>query len=182
MGLFLEAPRSVSEVVFMRVLMFLLIFVLSVLCAACGGQKDGHFAVKPVQVVGECLYVYDGDTVLMNMNGEKRKIRLYGIDAPEMSQEFGDKSRALLSRLVEKKKITVSVTGEDRYGRVIGVIFVDGMDVNALMLKNGAAWHYKDFDKSTEYAELESLARMERLGLWATRSIMAPWEYRKQNK
>lgn len=168
--------------IFVRALVFLLIFALSILCAACGGQKDGHFAVKPVQVVGECLYVYDGDTVLMNMNGEKRKIRLYGIDAPELSQEFGDKSRALLSRLIEKQRITVNVMGEDRYGRAIGVIYIGGLDINAVMLKNGAAWHYKDYDKSVEYAELESLARKERLGLWATRSIMAPWEYRKQNK
>lgn len=168
--------------IFVRVLVFLLIFVLSVLCSACGGQKDGHFTVKPVQVIGECLYVYDGDTILMNLNGEKRKIRLYGIDAPELSQEFGDKSRVLLSRLIEKKKITVSVTGEDKYGRLIGVVYFDGLDINAVMLKNGAAWHYKEFDKSIEYVELESLARKERLGLWATRSIMAPWEYRKQNK
>ena len=168
--------------VFMRVLLFLLIFVLSVLSVGCDSQKPIKNGFKPVQVVGECVYVYDGDTVLVDAGGKKTKIRLYGIDAPELSQEFGDKSRALLSRLVEKKRITVSVTGEDKYGRLIGVVFFDGMDVNALMLKNGAAWHYKDYDKSTEYAELESLARKERLGLWATRSIMAPWDYRKQNK
>ena len=166
----------------MRVLLFLLVFVLSVLCSGCDIDRLPKNGFKPVQLVGECLYVYDGDSVLVDAAGKKTKIRLYGIDAPELSQEFGDKSRALLSRLIEKKKITVSVTGEDKYGRLIGVIFIDGMDVNALMLKNGAAWHYKDYDKSTEYAELESLARKERLGLWATRSIMAPWEYRKQNK
>lgn len=166
----------------MRVLLFLLVFVLSVLCAGCDGEKHVKNGFKPVQLVGECVYVYDGDTVLVDAAGKKTKIRLFGIDAPELSQEFGDKSRALLSRLIEKKKVTVSVTGEDKYGRLIGVIFVDGMDVNALMLKNGAAWHYKDFDRSAEYAELESLARKERLGLWATRSIMAPWDYRKQNK
>lgn len=166
----------------MRVLLFLLVFVLSVLCAGCDSDRLAKNSFKPVQLVGECVYVYDGDTVLVDAAGKKTKIRLYGIDAPELSQEFGDKSRALLSRLIEKKKITVSVTGEDKYGRLIGVVFFDGMDVNALMLKNGAAWHYKDFDRSAEYAGLESLARKERLGLWSTRSIMAPWEYRKQNK
>lgn len=166
----------------MRVLLLLLVFVLSVMSVGCDSQKSIKNGFKPVQVVGECLYVYDGDTVLVDAGGKKTKIRLYGIDAPELSQEFGDKSRALLSRLIEKKKITVSVTGEDRYGRLIGVVYFDGLDINAVMLKNGAAWHYKNFDKSIEYAELESLARKERLGLWATRSIMAPWEYRKQNK
>lgn len=166
----------------MRVLVFLFVFVLSFLCAGCDSDRLAKNGFKPVQLVGECVYVYDGDTVLVDAAGKKTKIRLYGIDAPELSQEFGDKSRALLSRLIEKKKVTVSVTGEDKYGRLIGVVFVDGMDVNALMLKNGAAWHYKDYDKSTEYAELESLARKERLGLWSTRSIIAPWEYRKNNK
>lgn len=166
----------------MRVLVFLLIFVLSVMSVGCDSDRLAKKGFKPVQVVGECLYVYDGDTVLMDSAGKKVKIRLAGIDAPELSQEFGDKSRSLLSRLIEKKKISVSVTGEDSYGRFIGTVFIDGLDINAVMLKNGAAWHYKDFDKSMEYAELESLARKERLGLWSSRSIMAPWEYRKQNK
>ena len=166
----------------MRVLVFLFIFVFSLFNLGCDSSRQGQKVFKPTQLSGECLYVYDGDTVLMDSAGKKVKIRLAGIDAPELSQEFGDKSRFLLSRLIEKKKMIVSVVNEDRYGRLIGTVFIDGLDINAVMLKNGAAWHYKDFDKSMEYAELESLARKERLGLWSSRSIMAPWEYRKQNK
>ena len=56
---------------------------------------------------------------------------------------------------------------------------MDGRDVSAEMLKVGMAWHYKQYSKDEEYAELENTARQQKIGLWADKNPVVPWEYRK---
>jgi endonuclease YncB( thermonuclease family) len=50
------------------------------------------------------------------------------------------------------------------------------------MLKAGMAWHYKQFDKSEEYARFETQARNKKIGLWADKNPIEPWLFRKQKK
>ena len=69
----------------------------------------------------------------------------------------------------------------DRYKRpVVWVYTIDGKDVSAEMLKAGMAWHYKQFDKSKKYADLENYARKKKIGLWKDKKPVPPWEYRKK--
>ena len=140
-------------------------------------------------IQGRCVTVLDGDTVtvLDGMNKQTR-IRLMGIDAPEKAQAFGTRSKQALSDLVFNKQVTVEFSKQDRYGRTIGKILVDGLDANLELVKTGMAWHYKQYAKEqtasdrTAYAEAETMARAEKRGLWGDPEQTPPWDFRKQGK
>ncbi len=138
--------------------------------------------VKNIQ--GKVVKIADGDTVTVLMNNRQYKIRLAGIDAPEKGQPYSQKSREYLAAMVAGERVSVKVINKDKYGRYVGKIQTDNIkDVNGEMLKAGLAWHYRYFDKSTEYAEYEEQARQQNLGLWQDKAKqIPPWEYRKQMK
>ena len=136
-----------------------------------------------IEVVG----VNDGDTVTVFFADEKRqqKIRLATIDAPEYAQPYGKKSRQYLSDLVFKKKIRLRELGRDKYGRIIGEIFIDEKNINVEQIKSGFAWHYKHHERQQSYkerviySEAEKYAREQRLGVWQDDNPIPPWEYRR---
>lgn len=133
------------------------------------------------QITGKAVKVTDGDTFhLLTDNKEQIKVRMYGIDAPEKTQDFGQKSKERLSELIFGKTMIIDVKGKDRYGRALGVVYVHGIDINRQMIINGMAWHYKKYDASTEYSEAESKARSERSGIWSMPNPVPPWEFRKK--
>ena len=71
--------------------------------------------------------------------------------------------------------------GKDRYKRTLGFLRVDGIDVNAMMVRHGFAWHYKDFNSSIELADFELSAREAKAGLWGgSEEPVPPWEFRKK--
>jgi endonuclease YncB( thermonuclease family) len=76
---------------------------------------------------------------------KKVKVRLLGIDAPEIKQAFGEESKMILIRLIEKQNVIVVGNNKDRYGRLIGKVLLDDRDINLEMIKAGAAWHYKKY-------------------------------------
>ncbi len=127
--------------------------------------------------------VHDGDTVTcIDENNQQQKIRLAEIDAPEVSQDFGKVSREALAGMVFGKTIEVVDDGKDRYGRWIGRLYVDGLDVNRQMVATGMAWHYAAYSKDSSLAALQSQAQAQRLGLWSQPNPMPPWDYRKSGK
>ena len=115
----------------------------------------------------------------MDAGNNQHKIRLNGIDAPEKSQAFGQKSRAHLSSLVSGKNVTVVYKSKDRYGRVLGTVFADSVNVNLEMLRGGYAWHYKRYDSTPNYIEAEKLAKAQKIGLWADSNPIEPYKFRK---
>ncbi len=137
-------------------------------------------------LTGKVVKVADGDsiTVLDNTNTQHR-IRLQGIDAPERKQAFGNASRKHLANLVAGKKVTVKWAKRDRYGRIVGFVFVDGKDIDLVQLKAGMAWFYRYYQKELSaenrkrYAQAEEQARSERRGLWRDKNPMPPWEWRR---
>lgn len=132
-----------------------------------------------IKVVG----VSDGDT-FDGLTQDKIEIRfrIYGIDAPEKKQAFGTKSKQYLSDLIHGKKVGIRVQKKrDGYGRpVVWVYTPEGKDVGAEMLKAGMAWHFKGYDRSEEYANLEKSARGNKIGLWSDKNPVAPWDFRKK--
>jgi len=138
---------------------------------------------------GVIINVVDGDTVhLLNDNEEKLKIRLQHIDAPELDQSYGKKSKFVLQQLILNKKVTVIGDKKDKYKRLLGVISYDEMDINLEMIKAGAAWHFKKyakFDQAQEqyqiYDENEHQAKLKKIGLWKEKAI-SPWLWRKNKK
>ncbi len=137
---------------------------------------------------GKVVAVTDGDTVrVLDANKQQYKIRLLGIDAPEKRQPFGNKSKQSLSDLVFGKNMEVHYRKTDRYGRVLGKIVLNGLDINLEQIKRGFAWYYKKYEKSQEmgdrkkYFDAEVAARAAKVGLWTQSSelAVAPWDFRK---
>ena len=128
---------------------------------------------------GEVIRVLDGDTVeLLDTSKNTYRIRLANIDAPEKSQSFSEVSRQALASFVFRKPKTVHKQGVDRYGRVIGVLVVDGVNVNAQMVHQGLAWVYTQYNKDSTLVELQQDAKARKAGLWTDPDPIAPWDYR----
>ena len=127
--------------------------------------------------------VLDGDTVTcLDENNQQQKIRLAEIDAPEIGQDYGKVSREALAGMVFGKTVEVVDEGRDRYGRWIGHLVVDGVDVNRQMVATGNAWHYAAYSSDQSLASVQTQAQSQRLGLWAQPDPMPPWEFRKNAK
>lgn len=134
-------------------------------------------------MTGMVVKIADGDTMtLLDGNKVQHRIRLHGIDCPEKKQDFSQKATDHLSRWCYNKTVRVEVLDKDRYGRLIGRVWSNGVDVNLTLLKEGLAWHYKHFDKSKEYAQAEAFAKKKRLNIWSHPSPIAPWDFRRKKR
>lgn len=140
------------------------------------------FALCQTVLTGKVVAVADGDTfTLLTPEKKQVKIRLYGIDCPERKQDFGTKARQFTSDMVFSKSVSIKIMDVDRYGRTIGIVMLsDGRVLNRELLGAGLAWHYKYYDKSKEFADLEKNARCLKKGLWSMGNAVAPWEFRRK--
>lgn len=136
--------------------------------------------------LGKVIYVVDGDTLYVKDNwGNKHKIRIANIDAPEMKQAGGKNSRSSLLPL-SKQQVTVLVISTDRYHREVAEIYWQGQDIGLKQIMTGQAWFYRHYAKINLSAErfnnyhlAEHKARQMHLGLWRAQAI-PPWLYRRQ--
>ena len=134
---------------------------------------------------GKVVSIADGDTItILDDTNRQYRIRLQGIDAPESSQSFGNASTENLARLVFNKFVNVEWSKHDRYGRIVGNVFIYSQDVGLQQVKAGLAWHYKEYENEQSandrrlYAEAEVEARAKKLGLWADLDPIPPWRFR----
>ena len=132
--------------------------------------------------VGRVVSVSDGDTIRVLVDDTRMKVRLGEIDAPEQGQPCGNKSKKVLSELVSGKTVRVAQIDKDQYGRVVARVRIGELDVNAEMLRRGAAWAYRKHTKDRELFRLEKEARDARRGLWALpkEARVPPWKWRWQ--
>lgn len=129
---------------------------------------------------GDVVRILDGDTVeVLDMNKQTHRVRLANIDAPERRQAFGEVSRQALATMAYRQRVEVLDRGGDQYGRRIGVLTLNGRDLNAAMVAQGMAWVYTRYNNDHTLPPLEKKARMARLGLWADKSPTPPWEFRR---
>lgn len=142
------------------------------------------------QLSGRIVRVADGDTVVLR-HGELQlsRIRLSGIDAPEIahgegkpSQAFGRQSKESLSSLLQDKDVIAECSGKDRYGRDVCRLLVAGADANLEQVKRGMAWVFRRYTNDPEYYSAEKKAVSSRTGLWAGESPIAPWDWRGKQR
>ncbi|WP_305357082.1 thermonuclease family protein [Polaromonas sp.] len=138
---------------------------------------------------GRVVAVTDGDTITVLEAGKvQHVVRLSGIDAPEKKMPFGQRSKQSLSDLVYGRWVEVVGEKNDRYGRLVGKVLVNGRDANLAQIQAGMAWHYKEYQREQTvtdrqmYAEAESNAAMTRQGLWADPNPVPPWDWRKARR
>lgn len=136
-------------------------------------------AVHLYRVVG----VADGDTLTALSLGRRQiKCRLYGIDAPEKKQAYGQASKLSLAELTFGREAQIEVVDRDRYGRSVCRIAVAGVDINREQIARGMAWMYRQYTSDRDYQEAELVARTRRIGIWREAEPTPPWAFRKSGR
>jgi endonuclease YncB( thermonuclease family) len=147
------------------------------------------FSSRAEVLVGEVIRLSDGDTItVLDSTHTQHKVRLAGIDAPESHQAFGNVSKQHLASLVFRKHVTVGWIKRDRYGRIVGKVYADGVDLCLEQVKAGLAWWYEKYQKEQipedreTYRHAEAEARARRAGLWSDADPKPPWDYRRERR
>ncbi|TAH24684.1 MAG: hypothetical protein EAZ07_09185 [Cytophagales bacterium] len=145
------------------------------LCLAIAIPK--HTLAQHIE--GKVIAVKDGDTIELLINNQPTKVRLYGIDCPELHQDFGREATKYTASQCFNQKVKLNSYGKDKYKRVLGeIILPNGKILNQLIVEHGFAWRYKH-SKDAELLRLEQKARAKKLGLWIMLKPCPPWEFRK---
>lgn len=149
-------------------------------------------ATKPQAV--NLIRVIDGDTVVIKKRGllaafhGQKRIRLYGIDAPESDQKGGDHATRYLKKIVGRgSNIRMLDLGRDHYGRTVGLIYDRSksprQSYNREMVAAGhARWYQRYGTGPYGFKQAENHARSKRLGIWRDNSAEAPWDYRRRQR
>lgn len=122
--------------------------------------------------------VTDGDTVV---SSEGDRIRLWGVDAPEISQPYGKEATIALTELIEGKNLAIEIVDVDRYGRGVGRIYMaDGTNINRSLVCMGAAWWYEEYaPRAYDLRNCELEAKSQKIGLWSLAEPLNPSEWRR---
>lgn len=132
---------------------------------------------------GQVVGVHDGDSITVLASGtEQIKVRLEGIDAPELKQPFSQSAKEALSTMVFGKAVNFERLKRDRYGRTLAVIFVGQTNVNLELVKQGFAWRYEAYSQDPVLLDAQNSAKAAKRGLWADPSPVSPWEWRASKR
>lgn len=161
----------------MRAIRSFPLFLALVAMTVAAGAKP-HYTIT-----GKVVAIADGDTLtVLDESKTQHRIRLAGIDAPEKGQAFGNKARVALGDMVFQQSVRVEVIDIDRYKREVGRIFLGDRFINMVMVRDGFAWRYVQYDKPGEFTAAEDAAREHRRGLWVDPHPVPPWEWRKAKR
>ena len=140
----------------------------------------------------EVLSVHDGDSITARRAGAKQekphKVRIYGIDCPELGQPFGEEARELAKQVLDGKTVEIvpAQKGKSYKREVGGIVLVSDMIViQDALVSAGLAWVDDRFCK-LPVCDLWRLhqreAKAARRGLWADEGAMPPWTWRKMQR
>lgn len=139
--------------------------------------------VNAASLFGKVIEVSSGDVItIINLNRPVR-IRLLGVVAPEMDQAFGAVAKKHLADLVYDKSVLVEYAGIAGDYSLTGRVLLEGADIGAQMIRDGAAWvdpgtqHRLSATDREVYQQSERAARSERRGLWQEENPIAPWDF-----
>lgn len=172
------------------------IYILFFLSITTGVVGCNHLSATnpalPITDEWEVIKVSDGDSLTVRQtNGQEKKLRLCGIDAPEKAQPLGKQSKANLEKLVDEANKTVMVAPieTDRYGRLVAEVFTakNGSEklLNEEQLSSGMAYEYTQYSgkcpNKIALTNAEAIAKSKRLGVWGG-NYQKPWDYRRAKR
>lgn len=137
---------------------------------------------------GQVVKVHDGDTVTVrNDAGETYRVRIYGVDCPELKQKWGEVAHDMTVSLLEGKNVQVISVSRDRYKRqVAGIILLEDMLVlQDVLISAGLAWvdmRFCKIDACKLWIMHQTDAKKARRGLWSDRAAQAPWDWRREQR
>ena len=175
-GVMIPSAKKDSDAVsacYTRCVFLLVLLVTLQACAEDHGSADNP---KTGYLYGPVIGITDGDTLTILSPIKKQvKIRLAEIDTSERGQPFGTWAKNELSDMVFQKDVAIRQVDIDRYGRIVGRIYVGDLAVNAELVRVGAAWVYRKYAKDSSLYELEEEAREAKRGLWKQSPQIPMW-------
>ena len=166
-------------------------------------QERKHSAEKSAKTAAEksvpaldkneyrLAYLADGDSFeLEDSRKRKIKVRLYGVDAPEGRQAFGNASRNHLRKMLDGKKLLIRSMYKDNHQRTVAIVYfsqngkADELSINQRQVQAGMAWVYDYFCTNSvcnTWKLEEAMAQKQKLGLWSDSNPVPPWQWRRAN-
>jgi micrococcal nuclease len=129
---------------------------------------------------GKIIRILKGDTFIFLAGTEMLTVRMLGVEAPERDQPFSREAAQFLSKYLNKDAVA-ELNGTDRDDRYIGILYVNGKDINLLSLRGGYSWHNKRYSSDKKYAEAEEYAQKNKLNIWSMPKPIAPWVWRQKH-
>ena len=125
------------------------------------------------EIQGVVVAIADGDTLtVLDAAQQQHKVRFAFIDAPEKAQPYGQRARQELSQQVFRQQVRVDVIEQDRYGRNVGRVWLQGADINLHMVQQGYAWHYRQYAQKTQSSG--DFERYQQAAAWPVAANHAP--------
>lgn len=148
----------------------LLLIVTTMVVPACADE----FKAKVISV-------HDGDSlIVLRDNTARENVMLYGIDCPELGQDYGTQARQFTDQCCYGKAVIIDERGRDKLGRTIGIVYLpDGSNLNQELVRRGLAWwsdKYAPDDQTLK--QYQELARANKIGLWSAPQPIPPWIFR----
>ncbi len=154
-----------------------LVFSLAGATSAAGRRYEHRL------VTGRVVSVEDGDScTVLDRDGHRHQISLYGVDAPERGQPYWTHARDALSKRIYEKEVRFDPVEVDRDGRKLGHLYVGDRHINLDQVREGYGWHYTGHDRLHEFTDAERDAREHHRGLWVDKHPVEPWKYRHDHR
>ncbi|MFT4103751.1 MAG: thermonuclease family protein [Burkholderiaceae bacterium] len=141
----------------------------------------------PGSLGGELAGVQDGDSFRLRLpTGQAVRVRIAGIDAPELGQPHADEARDALAALLDRGPLRLDAYKTDPFGRYVANVLTPDGDVGLAMVRAGHAWHFARYAREQapadrrRHEEAQLDAQRARRGLWADARPVAPWDYRRR--
>ncbi len=162
---------------------------------AANYQSEGATFQTIGQISGQVIQVKDGDSFTLRLdrdnsantikfNGKSEiEVRLSSIDAPEYFQPYGDVCRQELSNIIGSQTISLDPVDQDKYDRIIAVVYIANLNVNREMVRRGCAWAYRRYLKDFSMLALEREAKEQKVRIWSQdpSKIKPPWQERREH-
>lgn len=156
-----------------KIICLILSVIFALICYSCD-------MTAPAQPSGyEVIRIVDGDTIIVDIEGVKTKVRMIGIDTPESAHkdkslncEFGKAASEYTKSLLggEYIKLEYDEQRTDVYDRTLAYVYLDGEMVNQILVLNGYAVA-KNYPPNAKYGELlrsaQVLAEEQKVGMWS---------------
>lgn len=137
---------------------------------------------------GRVEHVCDGDTLIVRSSWHRFKVRLAGLDAPEIEQKGGVESRDALLHLLGPRKVCIQIIDRDHWGRYVAFVSVGETSVNLEMVRMGQAYAYRQYFFNLSAAQCHSFnaaeaeAKNAKRGIWSRADREPPWQWRRKHR
>lgn len=138
---------------------------------------------KANTLYGLVVNVADGDTItVLDSTKQQHRIRLLHIDAPERGQAYGRVAQKALTEKINQRQVQVKYKDKDRYGRILGEVFLNDESINLWLVQNGLAWPYFRYNPPAHYLDAYRVAKLYENGLWRDSNPIEPEAFRHKKR